>query len=112
MSVSQLSITITRGDSYSAAVTFDQLVSAFSEIRFTVRESWATSETDNSTATLSKTLTTSGLYGATLDLTSAETLALTRDSYVYDIQITTVVGTKIYTTQRGKIRVSPDVTRP
>ena len=104
-------IDITRGDDYAATVTFDQPVAAFSEIRFTVRESWATTETDNTDATLTTTLTPSATSAADLDLTSTQTLALVLDQYVYDIQVITASGSKVFTTQRGTLRVSPDVTR-
>lgn len=102
-------IELTRGDDFGATVTFDQLVSGFSEIRFTVRETWATGETDNSDAKLSKALTPTGAYTAEIEITSAESLTL-EDRSVYDIQVVTVGGKK-YTTQRGQLRVSPDVTR-
>lgn len=104
-------ITLTRGDDLAATFTFDQLVAGFSEMRFTIREDWATTETDNTAATLTKSLTASGDYTALLELSSAETLALIGESYVYDLQITTVTGSKKYTTQRGQLRVTPDVTR-
>lgn len=104
-------IELTRGDDYAATVTFDQPVAAFSEIRFTVREAWATTETDNTDATLTKTLTPSSAYAADLDLANTETLTLALDQYVYDIQVTTASGAKVFTTQRGTLRITPDVTR-
>lgn len=101
---------ITRGDDYSATITFDQVTSGFSEMRFTVREDWATSQLDNSEALISVTLSTVGTYTATLALTSSQTLDLIDGKYVYDVAVTTLAGKK-YTTQRGQLRVNPDVTR-
>ena len=105
-----VNVHVTRGDDYSASVTFDQPVANFSEMRFTARADWATTETSNSGAALSVTLTATGTYTADLDLTSVQTLTLTASQYVYDIQITTTGGKK-YTTQRGILRVGQDVTR-
>ena len=102
---------LTRGDDYAADLTFDQLVAGFSEIRFTVREDWATTQTDNTEATLTATLSATGDYTAELSLTNAQTQALTADRYVYDIQVITVSGSKRYTTQRGCLRITPDATR-
>jgi hypothetical protein len=103
-------IELTRGDDYFATFTFDQPVSGFSEMRFTVRESWATTEEDNDEATLTLALAASGSATADLDISSEQSLALALDSYVYDLQITTNAGKK-YTTQRGFIRITPDTGR-
>jgi hypothetical protein len=105
------SLSLTRGDDFGATFTFDQAVAGFSEMRFTVREMWATDETDNTDAALSVTLSASGTYTADLALTSAQTLSLALDEYVYDLQITTTSGGKKYTTQRGTLHMTPDVTR-
>ena len=104
-------ITITRGDDWGATVTLDQPVAGFTEIRFTVRETWALEEADNTAATLTKSLTLSGTYTADIDLTNEETVALTNDEYVYDVAVITSVGSKKYTTQRGFLRMAPDVSR-
>jgi hypothetical protein len=104
-------VAITRGDDYSATVTFDQPVAGFAEMRFTIREDWARAEADNTEAALSVTLTGSGIYTATLSLTSAQTLALQFDQYVYDVAVVTSAGSKRYTAQRGMLRIAPDVTR-
>lgn len=103
-------IELVRGDDFGATFTFDQPVSAFSEMRFTIRESWATTETDNTTAALSKTLSATGTYTADLDITDEEALALSLDQYVYDVQIITTGGRK-YTSQRGILRMTPDASR-
>jgi hypothetical protein len=103
-------ISITRGDDYSATITFDQATSGFAEMRFTVREDWATSESDNTDALISVTLSTSGTYTGTLALTSSQTVDLVSRMYVYDVAVTTLGGSK-YTTQRGHLRVGPDVSR-
>lgn len=107
------SIRVTRGDDYGATFTFDQPVASFAEMRFTIREDWASAETDNADASLTTTLVGSGTYTADLQLSHADTLTLTLASgqYVYDVQITTASGGKIYTTQRGMLRVTPDATR-
>lgn len=108
-------ISITRGDDYGGTMTFDQAVAGFVEISFTIRTEWATTETDNTEAVFSGTLTggeviVTGAYTATIDIASADTLAMTADSYVYDVQVETSSG-KFYTTQRGMLRVNPDVSR-
>ena len=106
----QIHFSLTRGDDYAATVTFDQAVAAFSEMRFTVRSAWAESQTDNSDADLNVTLTATGTYTALLTLTADQTVALLGPEYVYDIQVT--ASGKKYTTQRGRLRVDPDATRP
>ncbi len=104
-------ILLTRGDDFAATFTFDVAVSNFTEMRFTIRDSWATTEADNSTAMLSVTLTATGTYTADLALTNLQTRALAADSYVYDLQVTTTAGAKKYTAQRGPLKVGPDVSR-
>jgi hypothetical protein len=103
-------IKLTRGDSYGATFTFDQPVSGFSEMRFTMRESWATTEIDNTTATMSVLLVGSGAATADLAITYTQTGALALDAYVYDVQVVTIAG-KRYTTQRGQVVIGPDVSR-
>src|SRR6478752_4688516 len=104
-------IELTRGDDYSATVTFDQPVSSFSEMRFTIREDWATSETDNSSAVFTALLTPSGTYTAELAVPHVDAVGLSKRRYVHDIQVTTSSTGKQYTTQRGPVFVGPDVTR-
>ncbi len=104
-------ILLTRGDDYIATFTFDVAVANFTEMRFTIRESWATTETDNSTAVLSVTLTGTGTYTADLALTNLQTRTLVMDQYVYDCSVTTTAGAKKYTAQRGPLKVGPDVSR-
>ncbi len=104
-------INIVRGDDYLATFQFDQLVSTFSEMRFTIRDDWATTETDNTGAVLSVALTASGAYTADLALSSADTLTLQARQYVYDVSIVTALGGRRFTTQRGMLRPTPDCTR-
>ncbi len=108
-------INITRGDDWGGTFTFDQAISGFSEIWFTVRAAYATTETNNTDAIFSATLTdgdiaVSGAYAATIDVGHDVTLTWTSPEYVYDVQIETLGG-KLYTTQRGNLRMCPDVTR-
>lgn len=102
---------ITRGDDYSATVTFDQPVAGFTEIRFTMRTAWASNEADNAEAVYTTTLTPSGANAADLELPNADTVTWTDDSYFYDIAVITSAGSKKYTTQRGQLRMAPDVGR-
>jgi hypothetical protein len=111
MTVPTINFAVTRGDDYSASLTFDQPVAGFSDMRFTAREQWAETQTDNTDAAVSVTLTPTGTYTAQLDLTSAQTLALTLRAYVYDVQVTVASGGKKYTTQRGRLSIDPDATR-
>lgn len=104
-------ITLVRGDTYGATFTFDQAVSGFTSIRFTIRDAWATDETDNTTAAYTTTLTATGTYTAALTIPSASTLALQLDQYVYDVAVVVTADGAKYTTQRGHLRMSPDVTR-
>ncbi len=108
-------IELTRGDDFGATLTFDQLVAGFAEIWFTVRVDWAKSETDDTAAVFSGTLTggqiaLTGTYTATIDIPDEATRLWSGFNYVYDVQIRTTAG-KVYTTQRGKITVGYDVTR-
>jgi len=103
-------LVITRGDDFSATVTFDQDISGASEIRFTVRDDWATSETDNASAVYTTTLAPTGTTTASLTVPDTDTVTWLKPGYVYDIQITTGAGLK-QTTQLGSLRMGPDVTR-
>ncbi len=109
------SLTITRGDDYGAVVTFDQDIAGFTDIAFTVRETYATTETDNVSAVFSASLlaggvTAAGARSVAIDISNTATVTWSADKYVYDIQVTTTAG-KIYTTQRGPLYMAPDVTR-
>lgn len=106
---------IVRGDDWSTVLRFSQALSGFDEIEFTIRDTWASSETDNTGAVFAGSLTggeivADGTYDVTVSIPNATTLGMTGDEYRYDIQVTTV-SDKIYTTQRGCIRMIPDVTR-
>jgi len=107
-------LTLVRGDDYSQAFEFTQTVSSFTQIYFTARVAYATYETDNSAAAFSAMLGSGisaiGSNTVQLDITHAQSLTLTAASYYYDIQVLTTTG-KIYTTQRGMLRVLSDVTR-
>lgn len=105
-----VNLQVTRGDDFGAEVTFDQAVAGFSEIRFTVRETWAASETDNAEAVYTATLTPSGTYTASFEIPNATTVTWLLDEYVYDVAVLTT-GSKKYTTQRGTLRMTPDVSR-
>lgn len=102
---------VTRGDDVTFDVTFDQLVAGFSAMRFTMREAWATTETDNTAATYTLLLTATGDYTASGDLPNATTQTWLNEIYVYDVQVITSVGSKKFTTQRGVVRLTPDATR-
>ncbi len=106
---------LVRGDDWSTAFRFDQAISGFSEIAFTIRETWAATETDNSSATFAATLTggeitADGSYTINLSIPRSVTATMTSDQYRYDMQVTTVTD-KVFTTQRGVIYMIPDVTR-
>jgi hypothetical protein len=103
-------IELTRGDDFSATVTFDQPVSGFAEMRFTIRETWATREADNDTATFTTLLTPSGTYTADFDIPHASAVAFEFSEYVHDIEVVTNAG-KRYTTQRGPVLIAPDASR-
>lgn len=108
-------LNITRGDDWGGTFTFDQAVAGFAEISFTIRTAWATAQMDNTDAVFSATLTdgdiaVSGTYSATIDISHTDTITWTAEEYVYDVQIETVGG-KLYTTQRGNLRMCPDATR-
>lgn len=109
-------IILTRGDDYSAVFTFTQPIADLDEIWFTVRTSYAiVTDTDNTDATLELTLTdadfvSTGIYTVELNISNTDTLTLVEDRYVYDVCVRTDAG-KIYTTQIGKLKVLPDVTR-
>ncbi len=108
-------LSVTRGDDDGGTITFDQPCAGFNEIWFTVRTAWATTETDNTGAVFSGTLTggeviVTGTYTATIDLPSVDTLTWTNNVYFYDVQVRTTGG-KIYTTQVGQLRMIPDATR-
>lgn len=104
-------IELTRGDDYAADITFDQPVADFASMRFTMRETWAAGESDNTGAIFTVELTPTGTRTASLEIPNAATLTFARDEYVHDIQVVTAIGGKKYTTQRGPVIVGPDVTR-
>lgn len=103
-------IELTRGDDFAATVTFDQPVATFALIRFTIRPDWARGEADNAGAVFTVELTPTGAYTAGFEISSAESQELQLDRYVHAIQVTTTSG-KRYTTQRGPVLMTPDVTR-
>lgn len=108
-------LTLVRGDDWSAVFEFDQELSGFSEIAFTIRTDWATTETDNSGAVFAGTLTGGEIVPDTgrrvvIEIPNATTLAMAEPYYVYDMQVTTITD-KIYTTQTGRIRMLRDATR-
>lgn len=106
----QQTITIVRGDDYGGTVTFDQPVAGFASMHLTIRDDYATTQVDNTDATLSISLVATDTYTASIDITSAQTLTLQNDQYVYDVSVTTLAG-KRYTAQRGTIRMIGDVDR-
>lgn len=109
----QQAITVVRGDDTTLTITFDQAVAEFDDVWFTVRESWATSEEDDAGAVFSAELgggiTSTGTYTAEIALPNANTVTWLNDDYVYDVQVKS--SDKLYTTQRGTLRVIGDVTR-
>jgi hypothetical protein len=109
-------LTHTRGDDFIRTITFSEDPATYQGIWFTVRESWATDETDDTDAISQAelgdgiVLTGGGAYTGSVSISNSETSGWTQDSLVYDVQIKTAAG-KIRTTQRGAIRQTPDVTR-
>lgn len=103
-------IELTRGDDFSATVEFDQPVADFVSIRFTMRPDWARGEVDNDSAAFSVELTPTGTRTASFEISSDESLAFQADRYVHDVAVVTNAG-KTYTTQRGPVLITPDVTR-
>lgn len=107
-------ITHTRGDDFDRVITFSEDPSAFLGIWFTVRAAWAESEGDDSDAIsqaeLGDGIAVTGALTVAIVIPSSETVGWVDDSYVYDIQVLTSTN-KIRTTQRGSLRIQPDVTR-
>jgi hypothetical protein len=103
-------IELQRDTDYEATVEFDQPVSAFAEMRFTVREDWAMGDQDNDGAVYTTLLTATGTYTAMLTIPSATVRSLLRKRYVHDIKVITTTG-KRHQTQLGPVFVGPDVTR-
>lgn len=111
-----VTLTVIRGDDQAWDLTFDQPVANFAAIQMTFREGWATTETDDTEASLKLSLadgdiTATGTYTARVEMTSADSLSLVYQNYVHDVQVTMVTTSKRHTTQRGPVRVTPDVTR-
>lgn len=103
------SLEFTRGDDESLIITFDQDVADFTSMKFTIREIWATDETDNTGAIYSGTPVASGARTATLTVPKATTVAMLFDEYVHDVEV--VAAGINSTTQRGPVRMTPDVGR-
>lgn len=103
-------IELPRDTDYGATVQFDQPVASFTEIRFTMREDWATGEDDNSGAVYTTALTPTGVYTATFAIPSAVARAALKKRYVHDIKVVTAGGER-YQTQLGPVIIGPDVTR-
>lgn len=104
-----------RGDTKIWTITFDQAVSGYVEIWFTIRDGWATTEVDDADAISQKTLSgggiaTTGTYTADVEFSDVDALAWQKASYQYDIQIRTAQG-RIFTTQYGSLMITPDATR-
>lgn len=104
----------TRGDSFDRIITFDEDPATFQAIWFTVRETWADDEADDTDAvaqaTLGAGITVTGALTAAITITAADAASWVLPEYVYDVQILTAAG-KLRTTQFGQLRLGPDVTR-
>jgi hypothetical protein len=108
-------LALTRGDDAVLSVTFGQPLSTIEEIWFTVREGWATTETDDDLAVFSASLgegeiVASGASAAEVTISRAVTRALLFDEYFFDVQVCTNAD-QILTPTRGQLRIEPDVTR-
>jgi hypothetical protein len=105
---------IQRGDDVIKVITFSSTVSGFADIRFVIRPDWATTETDDEAALfvaiVGDGIELTGTYTATVTIPYAITATLTNSAYAYDIAIVNALGNK-RTTQIGKLRMSPDVSR-
>lgn len=118
-------IEITRGDDEDFLISFFQddfeetpiPVSGFADVRFAIRTTWATTQTNDTdalyVASLASGLSVYGESTLLLEIPDAVTQALAVDvsaPFVYDVQVLTSGG-KRNTTQRGYIQIAPDVTR-
>ncbi len=114
MTTPTVNIVQTRGDTFEKVVTFSVDTSNFSAVYFTIRESWATTETDDATAVAKTSVALGGIvlsgFTATITFSSAVTAGWLLDQYFYDVSVLTTAG-KHLTTVRGKLRMDPDVTR-
>jgi hypothetical protein len=108
---------ITRGDDALKTITFDQAVASFSAVVVTIREKAAREQTDNTDATWTGSLASGAItalstYALSLTIPKAATVLMLRDAYVYDVQVVTTPGGKTHTTERGRVLVGWDVSRP
>lgn len=113
---------VVRGDDRERIISFfDSETNApvpladIANVWFTMREGWAAAEEDDAAAIFQASLLGGGILpeGASsvrLTLPHAATAAWMADEYVYDVQVSTVAGL-LTTTQRGFVRIEPDVTR-
>lgn len=104
----------TRGDTYKLDISLSAPLSGISEVWLTIKSTWATTETDDSSAIVQLTLTGGEIVAtgaATIRVTfSAEqTSLLVADQYVYDLQIKTTTD-EINTAQEGTVRPRRQVT--
>lgn len=100
---------ITRGTTYSIAFTFKRNGIAASlvgsTVRFTAKASEYDTDTTDTTAVISKNVTTGLVDGtATITINPADTATLEPGTYFYDIKVSTPTG-DIYKCDEGKIKL-------
>jgi hypothetical protein len=109
----QQTLTHVRGDTFIKTASLSQPLTSFDDVWFTVRESYATTETDDSEAVAKGSIGGGEITGTGSDVTIElpdDTTTWQQPQYVWDLQVKTTGG-KIYTAARGMLRITPDVTR-
>ncbi|UOF77319.1 hypothetical protein [Caudoviricetes sp.] len=107
-------IEVVRGDDDDKLIAFSIEVANFADAWFTIREGWRENENDDGGVVFQARLSNGGIQAYSsntllLPLPHDQTTTWGFDAYVYDVQVLTTAG-KVITTQRGTLRMTPDVT--
>lgn len=108
-------ITHRRGDTFEKLFDLDFDASQISSAWFTIRDGYATTETDDTSAVAQVTLagggiTVTGARQLKMTISDSVTRGWQLDSYVFDVQARLITG-KLFTLAAGQLRVMPEVTR-
>lgn len=110
------SVLFVPGADCELTATFDQSTDAFSDMWFTIRESWIEpGDTDSSAIgqlTLGAGITITGADSSQITVPRSITALMSRNSYDADLQVKTINGDRQYVAASGILRKRPTAKAP